>query len=55
MNNDLTGPTNGLPVSATKHIYFGDFSKYVIRRIREISIERNDQQYWDALQVGFMG
>lgn len=55
VNNDLTGPTNGLPVSATKHIYFGDFSKYVIRRIREISIERNDQQYWDALQVGFMG
>ena len=55
VNNDLTGTTNGLPVSATKHIYFGDFSKFVIRKIRDVSIERNDYLYWDSLSVGFMG
>lgn len=57
VNNDLpavTGAT-GLPVTATKHIYFGDFSKFAIRMIRNISIERNDYIYWDSLSVGFMG
>lgn len=55
INNDLTGTTNGLPVSGTKHIYFGDFSKYVIRTIQNVSISRNDQLYWAGLNVGFMG
>lgn len=55
INNDLTGPTTAAPVAATKHIYFGDFSKYVIRRIADVSIERNDTLYWDTLSVGFMG
>ena len=57
VNNDLpavTGAT-GLPVTGTKHIYFGDFSKFVIRQIRNVSIERNDYAYWDSLSVGFMG
>lgn len=57
INNDLpavTGAT-GLPVTATKHIYLGDFSKFVIRQIRDVSIERNDYLYWDSLAVGFMG
>ena len=57
INNDLpavTGAT-GLPVTATKHIYFGDFSKFAIRMIRNLAIERNDYLYWDALSVGFMG
>ena len=57
VNNDLpavTGAT-GLPVTATKHIYFGDFSKFAIRMIRNVSIERNDYLYWDSLSVGFMG
>lgn len=57
INNDLpavTGAT-GLPVTATKHIYLGDFSKFVIRKIRDVSIERNDYLYWDSLAVGFMG
>lgn len=55
INNDLTGTTNNLPVASTKHIYFGDFSKFVIRKIRNITIERNDYLYWDYLSVGFMG
>ncbi len=57
INNDLpavTGAT-GLPVTATKHIYIGDFSKFVIRQIRDVSIDRNDYLYWDQLSVGFLG
>ena len=55
VNNDLTGTTNSLPVASTKHIYFGDFSNYVIRMIRDVTISRNDQLYWADLEVGFMG
>ena len=57
VNNDLPAATGatGLPVTATKHIYFGDFSKYVIRTIQNVSISRNDQLYWAGLNVGFMG
>lgn len=55
INNDLTGTTNFAPVSATKHIYLGDFSKFIIRKIRDVSIERNDMIYWEYLSVGFMG
>lgn len=55
INNDLPDLTNGLPVASTKHIYFGDFSKYVIRRIDGVSIERNDSVYWNSFTVGFMG
>lgn len=56
-NNDLAAVTGatGLPVTATKHIYLGDFSKFVIRKIRDLGIERNDFLYWDSLAVGFMG
>lgn len=55
INNDLTGPTNGAPVASTKHIYLGNFSKFAIRKIRDVSIERNDSVYWTKLAVGFMG
>lgn len=55
INNDLPDLSGGLPVSGTKHIYFGDFSKYVVRRIEGVSIERNDSLYWANLSAGFMG
>lgn len=56
INNDLPAmhQTTGLPVTGSKHIYFGDFSKYVIRRIDEVVIERNDSVYWDKFTAGFM-
>jgi HK97 family phage major capsid protein len=57
VNNDLeaANSTTGLPVTAKKHIYFGDFSKYKIRRIGGISLGRNEQLYWAERAVGFMG
>lgn len=55
VNNALNDLTSLAPVATTKYIYFGDWSKYVIRRIKDVSIERNDQLYWNYLEVGFMG
>lgn len=57
VNNDLPAATGatGLPVTATKHIYFGDFDKYKIRRIGGISLGRNEHLYWAERAVGFMG
>lgn len=57
INNDLDAAngTTGLPVTAKKHIYFGDFSKYKIRRIGGVSLSRNDSLYWAERAAGFMG
>ena len=57
INNDLASAnaTTGVPVTGSKHILFGDFSKYVVRLVRGITISRNDYLYWDKREVGFMG
>ena len=54
INNDLPSISTN-PVTATKYIYFGDFSKYVIRRIGGVTIDRNDSVYWANRTAGFMG
>lgn len=54
INNDLPSISSA-PVTATKYIYFGDFSKYVIRRIGGVTIDRNDSVYWANRTAGFMG
>lgn len=42
-------------VSATKNtVLFGDFSKYVIRRVRDMQVLRLDERYADFGQVGFI-
>ena len=55
INNDLPAISGAAPVTATKYIYFGDFSKYVIRRIGGVTIDRNDTVYWTSRTAGFMG
>lgn len=57
VNNDLeaANATTGLPVTAKKHIFFGDFGSYMVRKVRDMSISRNDQLYWASREVGFMG
>lgn len=55
INNDLPATSANAPVAATKHIYFGDFSKYVIRKIGDVTIDRNDSVYWANNTAGFMG
>jgi HK97 family phage major capsid protein len=48
-NNDMAA----LGASA-KSVLFGDFSKYIIRDVRDITVVRMDERYADYLQVGFV-
>jgi HK97 family phage major capsid protein len=54
INNDLPSISSA-PIAATKYIYFGDFSKYVVRKIGGVTIDRNDSVYWTSRTAGFMG
>ena len=42
------------PATTVKSILFGDFSKYIIRDVREVTLLRLDERYADAHQVGFL-
>lgn len=55
INNDLAAAngTTRVPVTATKSLYFGDLSKYKVRRIGGINMSRNDMLYWAERSVGF--
>lgn len=57
INNDLEAAngTTRLPVTAKRHIYFGDFNKFKVRRIGGINLSRNESLYWAERAVGFMG
>lgn len=50
INNDMAGIANG-----ANPIVFGDLSKYKIRDVSNVSLQRFDEKYMNALQVGFMG
>jgi HK97 family phage major capsid protein len=55
INNDLAAAnaSTRVPVTATKSLYFGDMSKYKVRRIGGINMSRNDMLYWAERSVGF--
>jgi HK97 family phage major capsid protein len=38
-----------------KSVLFGDFRKYVVRRVREVAVRRLNERYADFDQVGFLG
>jgi len=40
--------------AGAKPIAFGDWSKYIIRRVREVNIRRLDERFADDLSVGFL-
>lgn len=40
--------------ASAKCIAFGDWSKYIIRRVREVNIRRLDERFADDLSVGFL-
>lgn len=42
------------PATAVKSILFGDFSKYIIRDCRDVTLVRLDERYADYHQVGFL-
>lgn len=41
--------------AAAKPVLFGDFSKYIVRRVREFAVRRLDERYAEFDQVGFIG
>ena len=46
-----------MPVIATGNtsVLFGDFSKYIVRRVREFALKRLVERYADFDQIGFIG
>jgi HK97 family phage major capsid protein len=50
INPDVASPATGL-----KTVVFGDFSKFIIRDVRNLVIRRLNERYADADQVGFIG
>lgn len=56
IDGDVYTVNQAMPVmgSSTKSILYGDFSKYVIRDVRDASLLRLVERYADYLQVGFL-
>jgi HK97 family phage major capsid protein len=50
INQAMPAMTTGL-----KSVLFGDFSKYVVRRVREFAVRRLVERYAEYDQVGFIG
>lgn len=51
INNDMAATQ----AQSAKIMLYGDFSKYVVRMIRGITLRRDDSRYFDELNVGFVG
>jgi HK97 family phage major capsid protein len=50
INQAMPNMTTGL-----KSILFGDFNKYIVRRVREFAVRRLVERYADFDQIGFIG
>lgn len=54
INQDMTGTTSNVPVTATKTMLFGDMSRYKIRDVSVIRIRRLVERFADTDQEGFV-
>lgn len=54
VNQAMEPLVSNLPVTAKKHILFGDFSKYIIRDVATPRFKRLDERYADTDQVAFI-
>jgi HK97 family phage major capsid protein len=54
INQQMTGTTSSLPVSATKHVLFAAFEKYVIRDIGGVRMYHLTERYRDVDQDCFV-
>jgi HK97 family phage major capsid protein len=54
VNQQMTGLTSSLPVSATKHVLFGAFEKYVIRDAGGVRMYHLTERYRDVDQDCFV-
>lgn len=55
VNQAMTGLTSNLPVSAAKHVLFGDFSKFIIRDAGGVRLRRLEERLGEKDQVLFVG
>jgi HK97 family phage major capsid protein len=55
VNQKMTGLTSNVPVTATKHVLFGDFSKFIIRDAGSVRLKRLEERYAIEDQVAFVG
>lgn len=53
-NTAMAPLVSGLPVTAVKHIAFGDFSRYYVREVGSLMLQTNDSLYWATQQTGFL-
>jgi HK97 family phage major capsid protein len=54
VNQQMTGLTSGLPVSATKHVLFGAFEKYIVRDAGPTRMYHLTERYRDLDQDCFV-
>lgn len=55
VNQAMTGLTANVPVTATKHVLFGDYAKFVVRDAGSVRLRRLDERWAEKDQVGFIG
>ena len=55
INNDMDQLTNTSPISTRKTVAFGRLDKYLIRRVKEMSVLRLSERYAEYGQVAFIG
>lgn len=54
INQAMEPLVSSVPVTAKKHVLFGDFSKYVIRDVASVRFYRLDERYRDLDQTAFI-
>ena len=52
---DQSVGVGGIPVTAKKHVLFGDLAKHVIRDVGVTRVRRLDERFAEKDQVGFIG
>ncbi len=55
VNQKMTGLTAAVPVTAQKHVLFGDFKKFIVRDAGSVRVMRLDERWAEKDQVGFIG
>jgi HK97 family phage major capsid protein len=54
INQQMEALVSDVPVTAKKHVLFGDFSKYVIRDVATPRFKRLEERYADTDQIAFI-
>ena len=54
INQQMTGTTSNVPVTATKHVLFGAYEKYVVRDVASVRFYRLEERYRDLDQTAFI-